>query len=151
MIETIFLATVIPMIYTGVGVCIFRKVYFKVKSEYLADSSRRYKWTNDDSGGLWAAGCMVGTLTWPIAGFFVGMYYAIVSKHTTPWEKEEQLKELQRKNDQMERELGIGRHAPSNSYAIEDEKSQVLSSLMEELDRLNGTQYNVKKKYNYGR
>jgi hypothetical protein len=117
MIETIFLATVIPMVYTGVGVGIFRKIYYKVKSEYYADYSRRMEWERED-GGWWVFGCMAGALLWPVAGFFVGLYYSIVSKHTTPWEKEEQLKELRKKNDEMERELKIGKYAPKADGTI---------------------------------
>jgi hypothetical protein len=132
MIETIFLATVIPMIYTGVGVGIFRKVYLKVKSDFYANAYSRKKWEND-SGGLWAAACMGGVITWPITGFFVGIYYSIVSKQTTSWEKEEQLKKLQLENDLMERELKIGKYAPS-PQSVNDR----LSQQMDLRDRLRG-------------
>lgn len=120
MIEVIFLATVVPMIYTGVGVGIFRKVYYKVKSDYYA-GNKKYEWENRDEGSLWAVGCMIGAITWPVTGFFVGMYYGIVSKQVTPWHKEQQLKELQRQNDQMERELKIGKYAPSE-WEIQQER-----------------------------
>jgi hypothetical protein len=114
MIESIFLISAASMLYPIPGAVIFRKIFFKIKSEKHSHPVDRAKWDSEDKY-FWTMGCMAGALLWPVAGFFVGLYYFLTSKQATPWEKEQLLIKLKQENNRMERELGIGKYAPSDS------------------------------------
>jgi len=118
MIESIFLISAASMLYPIPGAVIFRKIFFKIKAQKHETSFDRNKWNNEEKY-WWTMGCMAGALLWPVAGFFVGLYYFITSKQVTPWEKEQLLKKLQEENDNMERELRIGKYAPSDALNVE--------------------------------
>lgn len=156
MLEALAITGLGVMAYSFTGAFIFRKVFFRIKSlELSKDAYTRSKW-NSENKYWWTFGCMAGAALWPLAGFFVGLYYTITAKQITLWEKEQQLIKLREENDKMERELKIGKYAPTESalsQAVkrkaeingylpqETHKQAVIRSLMEELDRVEGGIY----------